>query len=469
MKNDATKAYDGYTLFAPKHTGTTYLINNKGELVNKWTTSQYDPGQTCYLRENGNLVRAALKKGAISTGGGEGGRIEEYDWSGKLVWATDFSTDKYLQSYDFVLLPNGNIILIAVEKKTTAEAIQAGFNPTNLDPKQNFILPGALHEIKPKMPEGHDIVWEWHTWDHLIQNFDKTKDNYGTPSEHPELVNVNVQKAPYFWNHMDAVTYNAKWKQVMITVRGNNEIWIIDHSTTTVQAKEHSGGTYNKGGDLLYRWGNPAQYGAGTTADQRYFQPHSATWIDDNMPGGGNILVFNNSAGPNYSTVAEFKPAVDANGNYSITPGQAYGPKDFSWTFKATPPESMFDRDLSSAQRLPNGNTLIDSGTHGRFIEVTSAGEVVWEYINPVTTAPMGYADAIPVDPNHPLELNIVCFKALRYGTDFAGFKGKDMTPKGFIETDTPPKAAAAAPAGGGPAQGQGGAAPPPRPPAPAP
>ena len=43
----------------------------------------------------------------------------------------------------------------------------------------------------------------------------------------------------------------------------------------------------------------------------------------------------------------------------------------------------VFSPRISNAQRLPNGNTLINEGTFGRFFEVTRDGDVVWEYINP--------------------------------------------------------------------------------------
>jgi phosphatidylethanolamine-binding protein (PEBP) family uncharacterized protein len=174
-------------------------------------------------------------------------------------------------------------------------------------------------------------------------------------------------------------------------------------------------------------------------------------------------MVYNNGLSRNWSSVDEFKPEVDANGNYkTLAPGEAYGPKDFVWTWKATPPQSMYDEAISGAQRLPNGNTLIDSGVHGRFIEVTAAGEVVWEYINPVAYSPMGYADTPPADPARADEFMNACFRVLRYGTDFPGFKGKDMTPKGVIELDAAPGATIQ---GGGPGGGPGGPGRPPPPP----
>jgi len=438
---------------------STYLIDNDGRVVNKWSSSQYDPGQSFYLRDNGNLVRAAMTRGPLSSGGGEGGRVEEYDWNGKLVWFTDFSTSTYMQHHDITLLPNGNLLLMVVEKKTYPEVLKAGFNPKLLDPsiKSSYMVPDAVYEIKPKMPSGCDIVWQWSTWDHLVQDFDPAQDNYGNVPQHPELVNPNgfntdfhtnqvptsfsryTQTIHSFWNHMNSITYNAKWDQILLSVRGNSEVWVIDHGTTTAQAKGHTGGNYNKGGDLLYRWGNPMEYDTGTEKNEMLLQQHNAIWIDDNLPGAGNMMVYNNGLGRKYSSVDEWTPPVDAKGNYTLEPGKAYGPTSFAWTYKANPPTSMYDEAISGAQRLPNGDTLICSGTHGRFIEVTPAGETVWEYINPVSTKTMGYADPPPSDPARAEEFMNACFRVLRYPVDFPGFKGRDMTPKGVIETDTPP------------------------------
>jgi hypothetical protein len=430
----------GYTLIAPKHYTSTYLINNQGQLVHTWTGSQYEPGQSAYLLENGHLIRAAMTRGPLSTGGGEGGRIEEYDWNSQLVWQLDFSTDKYMQHHDFVPLPNGNILLLAVDKKTYDEAIAAGFDPGKLDSEINrlgYMLPDAVYEIKPSRPVGGTIVWEWHVWDHLVQDFSASRNNYGSVGLHPELIDPNGggQKIPSFWNHMNSITYNPTLDQVMLSVRGNSEIWIIDHSTNKSEATSHSGGKYGRGGDLLYRWGNPAQYRAGTPKEAKLFQQHNATWIPQGYPGAGDIMVFNNGLGRQYSTVDQWTPPVGTDGKYILTPGKAYGPSDFSWTYRASPPSSLYDEAISGAQRLPNGNTLIDSGTHGRFIEVNAAKETVWEYINPVVkSGPLGRTDAIPADSARQGEFMNACFRVLRYGLDYPAFINRILTPVGTIE-----------------------------------
>jgi hypothetical protein len=436
--NDS-RAWQGYTLIAPKHYTSTYLIDNAGRVVHTWTGSKYEPGQSAYLLENGHLIRAAMTKGPLSTGGGEGGRIEEYDWDGNLVWQLDYSTAMYMQHHDFVPLPNGNILLLSVERKTYEDAIAAGFDPGKLDAEiknRGYMVPDSVIEIKPTLPTGGAVVWEWHVWDHLIQDYYSAKGNYGNVAAHPELIDPNgdSKKIPSFWNHMNSITYNAAFDQVMLSVRGNSEIWIIDHSTTKAEAAGHTGGKYGKGGDLLYRWGNPAQYRAGTQGNQKLFQQHCAMWVNSGYPGAGDIMVFNNGLGRNYSTIDQWTPPVDANGNYNLT-GKAFGPTDFSWTYRANPPSSLYAEAISGAQRLPNGNTLICDGTHGRFIEVTASGETVWEYINPVVlTGPLGKTEAIPPDPARQGEYMNACFRVLRYALDYPAFLGRNLTPSGPIE-----------------------------------
>src|SRR5262249_36877966 len=96
------------------------------------------------------------------------------------------------------------------------------------------------------------------------------------------------------WTHVNAVSYNPRFDQIMISVRETNEVWIIDHSTTTAEAAAHRGGKYGMGGDILYRWGNPRAYRAASVADQKLFAQHDAHWIPAGLPGEGNLLVFNN-------------------------------------------------------------------------------------------------------------------------------------------------------------------------------
>ncbi len=111
------QACPGYTLFAPKHHTMTYLMDNQGRAVHRWD-SQYEPGQSVYLLENGHLLHCCFTRNKGFTRGGEGGRLEEFDWDGNLVWEFEYSSDQYLSHHDVKPLPNGNILVLAVEKKS---------------------------------------------------------------------------------------------------------------------------------------------------------------------------------------------------------------------------------------------------------------------------------------------------------------------------------------------------------------
>ena len=379
--NNAAKTAPGYILMPPLHNGMTYLIDNNGQVINTWNSGNSEPGRGAFLMANGNLLRtdSLLGNGFLSLGGGEGGRIREYDWAGNVLWTFQYATATYIMHHDFKVLPNGNIITLVAELKTPADMAAAGFRPNMLQPGgDGNIEPDGVVEIQPVFPSGGVVVWQWHVWDHLVQNYDATKNNYATPSAHPELVDPNgayPQLIPAFWNHMNSIDYNADLDQIMLSVRGSSEFWIIDHSTTSTQAAGHTGGKFAKGGDLLYRWGNPLLYGAGKNTDQMLYQQHDAQWIPKGDPDAGNVLVFNNGInrpGGNYTSVDELVLPVDSSGNYPLATGSAFGPKALTWTYTGN--KLLYSPDMGGAERQPNGNTLICYATLGLLEEVTSAG-----------------------------------------------------------------------------------------------
>ena len=88
---------------------------------------------------------------------------------------------------------------------------------------------------------------------------------------------------------------------------------------------------------------------------------------DPTLLANGNILVFDNYGFNSRSQVTEFDPVTH----------------ELAWTYKGNPRDSFFSLTCSTAQRLPNGNTLMTESEPGRAIEVTQAGDTVWEYYNP--------------------------------------------------------------------------------------
>jgi hypothetical protein len=429
---------EGLTLFSPIGATTTYLINNDGLVVNSWG-SAYRPAMMGYLLDSGHLLRAARLTNVspnFSGVAGSGGLLEEHDWDGSLVWEFEYSGTDYLSHHDIEPLPNGNVLLIAWDYMTATEAIAAGKNPSLVGTGLRI---DHIIEVAPTPPIGGEIVWEWHTSDHLIQDFDPTKDNYGAVEDHPELVDFNFGDGRADWTHFNGIDYNAELDQIIVSVRALDEIWILDHSTTTEEAAGHSGGTQHKGGDLLYRWGNPQSYRRGTVDDRRLFGQHDAQWIPSGYPGAGNILMFNNGENRReglYSTVDEITPPLEPDGSYTLVDGVAFGPVSLTWSFVGDPPHSLFSNNISGAERQPNGNTLICEGVRGSFIEVEADGTPVWRYVNPTSGTTVLEQGAPPG--------NNAVFKVRRYPSDFPGFAGRDLTPGDPVEQFTRPYPATA-------------------------
>jgi hypothetical protein len=405
---------DGLILYSPMWTTNAFLMDSEGSVQHSWKTSFY-PGVAVWWLGDDTILRT-IRVGVGPGAGGAGGGVQIIQSDGTITWDYRYNTDGKLSHHDTKVLPNGNVLLIAWETRTKAQAVQAGRNPSHVS--NSGLMPDHIIEVQPTGPTSGDIVWEWHVWDHLIQDYDSSKDNYGVVEDHPELVDVNY----YYdamnsvdWMHTNSVDYNPAFDQLMISIHNFGEVWIIDHSTTKDEAAGHTGGQYGHGGDLLYRWGNPAVYGAGTSTDKKLFCQHDATWIKTGLPGAGDILIFNNGAdrpGSHYSTVDEITPPVDENGEYYLEPGSAYGPSTFNWEYMASPATSFYANNLGGAQRLANGNTLICNGPSGKYFEVTPEGSTVWQYSTYAEQFKIVY---LPAGQEQSREPNLDCSGSLTW------------------------------------------------------
>jgi hypothetical protein len=426
IKNDAG-AYNGYTLFAPNNSTETYLINNCGQVVHQWTSTR-NPGASAYLLENGNLLRTGGIKNDQIQFGGVGGAIELYDWDGNLLWEYIYSSTEVSQHHDIYPLPNGNILMLAVSTMTESEAIQAGRDPLKIG--QGKLFNEQILELEPVNTNEANIVWEWNIKDHLIQDFDATKDNFGIVKDHPELLNINYLNGTNVnanWLHINSIQYNSTLDQIIMSSRLLSEVYIIDHSTSTELAASNTGGTYGKGGDLLYRWGNPEAYDHGTSNDRILFGQHYPHWIAEGLTDAGKIIIYNNGGARAYSSIEIISPPSSPSGFYNYEIGNSYLPTIPEWSYTdPNDPLNFYSPYLSGAQRLPNGNTLICSGVSGYFFEIDANNNKVWEYINPDTASGILSQGDAPIAP--------LVFRAHKFSVDYAAFQGKDMTPGNPIE-----------------------------------
>lgn len=447
--------HPGYVLYAVPNSASNYLVNRKGEVVHEWK-GNYGTMHS-YLMNDGSIVLSGEDPDYPVFGfGGPYGRIQKINWDGKMLWDFEYATEEHIVHHDFEILSNGNILALAYEAKSYNDALANGRKPELIPEDGPWVE--KIIEIVPEGKSGGKIVWEWHIWDHLIQDFDSTKANFGSPADHPELLDFNMGKpipeaitedsldilraagkgernlttgnkgADIY--HFNSINYNAELDQIVLSSPTLNEIFIIDHSTTTEEAAGHSGGRSGHGGDFLFRWGNPKNYHQGDTTDQQLHGQHDARWIEKDKPGAGNITVFNNNnpLGPDsldYSSILEINPAVDKDQNYVIMDNNRFGPEDPYWHYISKDTISFFSSFISGAHRMYNGNTFINEGARGRLFEVTTDGDIVWEYLIPYR----GTIHKPNGDSKNPRNMTHSAFRATFIPADHPGLKGKELKP----------------------------------------
>jgi hypothetical protein len=400
----------GYTLLAPLASRYTYLVDADGMQINRWE-SPTNPANSAYLLPNGHLLRVGRDPApAVELVSGTGGYVEEIDWDGNVVWQYTYGGPEILAHHDIAAMPNGHVLIVAYEMFDVAQAVAAGADPATLPPDGRW----ADHVVEVD-PSTDTIVWEWHVWDHLVQDFDPLAANYGVVADSPGRIDINWDRPGTSprpdWTHTNAIAYRENLDQIVLSPRTFSEVWIIDHSTTTQEAATSSGGQAGHGGDLLYRWGNPAAFQAGDDGDRQLYFQHNPHWLADD----DRLLVFDNGdpmLRP-WSRVIEVQLPQLADGTYELL-GPSYGPAAPSWVYES--PKDFFASFISGADRLSDGRTLICNGPAGELFEVDAAGRTQWEF---AVTEPV--------------------FRAERYEADdpaFAGLTEEDLVPSGPFVVD---------------------------------
>ena len=429
-------ATPGLTLLMPLNSTSIHLVDEAGEIEHTWETD-FAPGGWAYLMEDGTLYRSGRADDDQSfRGGGIGGMIERIAPDGEVLWRYRMADEDRCQHHDIEVLENGNVLMIAWERKSAEEAIAKGRDPRGVG--SQGLWSGAIYEVKPVGKDGGEIVWSWHAWDHLVQDLDPDKPDHAALADRPGRIDVNVAFVPPSeisdeereaqerrkkqmaalgygggddeededeeekdddkprakdwdrsgdWMHTNAIDHHPVLDLIVLSSPELGELLVIDHSTTAEESRGSTGGRRGRGGDVLWRWGNPANHGAGTDADKRLFYQHDPRWIAVDAEGAApRLTVFNNGGrrqdGSNFSEVLELELAMDGETGFTREESGAFGPAEPSWSYSDG--ETFFSAFISGAARLASGNTLVCSGVIGRIFEVTPDGEIVWDYYSPL-------------------------------------------------------------------------------------
>ncbi|MBW1920610.1 MAG: aryl-sulfate sulfotransferase, partial [Deltaproteobacteria bacterium] len=282
------------------------------------------------------------------------------------------------------------------EFKSIDEAIAKGRDPKSI-PTSVFGR-GKWHygfwvDFVREVNKAGKTVWEWHVWDHIGTGPNQFDINYHLPKP------VGALYPDFDWTHFNTVAYIPERDQVLLNSRNFSEFYLVDHKT----------------GEMVYRWGNPSAYGHGKrpswydNGDQKVFGAHCATWL-----GNDRVLLFDNGS-------------ERPEGNRSAAVEVDIKTGKIVWEYEAKHSNSFYSYRQGAVQRLPNGNTLITSTHGGHLIEVTKDKEVVWDYVSPIHNGkPKCWLED---GDGHNMMANMI-HRAYRYGPDYPGLRGKDLSKK---------------------------------------
>ena len=387
------EAFDGMCIFTPGGMGagnnniSTLLLDNDNNTIHSWSHTR-GAASMPYLSPDSSIIYPYRVPEPTMTNGGVGGGIQKISWDGTIIWDYVISNENYQHHHDIEPLPNGNILVIAWERKYPEEAYALGRIEGSINNQLDEMWSETIFELQPIDYNNFEIVWEWHFWDHLVQYVDSNLANYGNIPDHPELFDINLGSVGNSgnqgnthadWIHINAIAYNEELDQIIFSSASQDEFFIIDHSTTIAEASSHSGGNSGLGGDFLYRWGNPQNYGRGNASNKFLEHQHGVNWIPSDSPGGGHIILFNNGPNNSNSEILEVQLPINSEGTYDIEDNAPFGPVIPFWSYVG----NFHSQMQGGAFRLPNGNTFITVAEFAHILEINTNGNIVWEYTYP--------------------------------------------------------------------------------------
>lgn len=429
LYSEPEKVSDGYILFVPLGSSNAYLIDNCGLLVNQWTFNKISVYSGSYLLQDGSVIKVTSPNKNYYYEPGET-CIERISWDNELVWQYCIEGERAFFHSDLHILPNGNVLVLLLEYFTVEEAILNGVNPSLIG--NDYQLESVV-ELKPLGMDSAEIVWKWRMIDHLVQDYDASKNNYGVVAENPRRYDANLYDGGLHFNSID---YNQALQQIVVSSWSDHEIYIIDHTTTREEAAGSTGGKYGFGGDFLFRWGNAENYGL--DKEQKLLGQHNPRWIPDSFDSfGGMISIFNNRHGELLeslkptSAVVIINPDPDGDGVYDMdaTAGN-FLPDNYEYVMpnQNNLQDPIYSEFMSGAVVQPNGNIITCEAETGRLTEFDKEGKMLWRY-----QSPDGYYYQYNQGQS---SLDVAVYKIEKYSADYPGLLNRYLCGTSTIENE---------------------------------
>ena len=387
---DPEKCWNGYTIFQAKEVGAL-IIDMNGNEVKLWKGLHGMPNKLL----PGGFVLGNTGERNTAFGMQDHLDLVQVDWEGNIVWR--FNKYEYIED-----LGEEPQWMARQHHDHQREGNPVGYYVPGMDPlveKGNTFLLSHKNLKNPKISDkplvddtiievtwDGEIVWEWICSDHFDEmDFSEEAKNImcRNPNWRPSGGGMGD------WMHINSMSllgpnkwYDAGDKRF----HPDNIIWCgRETDITAITDKETGKLVWKIGPDYD---GTPELMELGWIIGQ-----HHAHMIPRGLPGEGNILIFDNGGWAGYGAPNPGSPTGFMNALRDYSRVLEFDPTTLKIVWQYTPIEAGFIKPvdlnrfyspfISSAQRLPNGNTLIVEGSGGRIFEVTSTHEIVWEYISP--------------------------------------------------------------------------------------
>ena len=378
------KTWSGYTVFGPPGEWGTAVVDMNGNLVKRWTEVAAVPGPFRIL-PGGFVVGGNTRRQPHQ----EAPELIQVNWDGEVVWKFDHT--ELVESDEEGEEPRW---MARQHHDWQREGSAVGYYAPGAEPmvdRGRTLILAHKNVLKPEITDkllgddyilevtwDGDILWEWLASDHV--------DELGFSEEARNTIHrfpgVSEERGTSDWLHINAMSYVGpnQWyddgderfhpDNVLWSSRNANIIAIIDRTGAVV---------WRMGPD--YR-DDPALAELGQIIGQHH--PHI---IPKGLPGAGNLLVFDNGGAAGYGAPNPSAPTGRNSAGRFWSRVLEVNPVTFEkvWEYSVAGPQriKLLSNFVSSAQRLPNGNTLITEGATGRIFELTVDKEIVWEYVNP--------------------------------------------------------------------------------------
>lgn len=377
---DPGRAWSGYTVLSPLGAPAVIVIDMNGKVVKQWDGFVNSAGGPARVFPNG-VVMAANGNNPPRQ---ESVELIQRDFEGRVLWR--FDHNQQIQS-------RGGMIWSARQHHDwQREDFPAGYYSPGVQPGidggKTLLLTHTNHS-RPNVADAlleddrlievarnGDILWEWVAGDHI--------DEFGFSDAARNVIKrapgVNAARGSFDWLHINSATYVGpnRWFDVGDQRFAPNNVIISSRQASFLAI-------IARDGKIVWRLGPDFTESKELRAIRQIIGQHHAHLIPKGLPGAGNLLVFDNGGASGYGFTNPNAP--DGVNSFARASSRVLeiNPITLELVWSYAGPR-FYSSNISGAQRLVNGNTLITEGASGRLMEVTKDGKVVWEYIYPVFT-----------------------------------------------------------------------------------